>query len=190
VTNQMNLGDKIVGTDGTYPDYIVVASSGDFRLAVKPIVSFIPESAAFGFGLRFRAMNSTVAVDPECHAMIWGEIPFHTKKPTHASASVMTHSLPANLLGSKGNAANMIADLEEKKVFEGLATFVMKHFGVPNDLHHLEGDAITQGLREIMLVKLQQVESEIQGGAQPDADPDNLGYDFMAVDDDDKGTVH
>jgi hypothetical protein len=186
----MNLGDKIVGTEGTYPDYIVVATSADFRLAVKPIVSFIPESAAFGFGLRFRAMNPTAAMDPECHAVIWGEIPFNTKKPTHASASVMTHSLPANVIGDKGDATSMIADLEEKKVFEGLAEFAMQHFGKPNDLQHLEVGAITQGLREIMLIKLKQVESEVQGGAQSEADPDNFGYDFLAVDDDDKETIH
>jgi len=186
----MNLGDKITGTEGTYPDYIVVATSGDFRLAVKPIVSFIPQSAAFGFGLRFRAMNAAMPVDPNCHSVIWGDIPFHTMKPTHASASVMTHSLPAKTIASKGDAAGMIGDLEDKKLFEALATFVMRHFGMPNDLQHLEAEAITQGLREIMLTKLQQVESEVQGGVKPKADPDNLGYDFLAVDDDDKGTVH
>lgn len=191
MSSLMNLGDKIVGTEGTYPDYIVVAQSGDFRLAVKPIVSFIPQSAAFGFGLRFRAMNATMPVDPNCHSVIWGDIPFHTMKPTHASASVMTHSLPAKVIANKGDAASMIADLDEKELFLALSMFVFKHLGNPEGLQHLEAEAMTAGLREIMLTKLQQVESEVHGGAKPKADPDNLGYDFLAVDDDDdKGTVH
>jgi hypothetical protein len=103
----------------------------------------------------------------------------------------MTHSLPANTIASKGNATSMIGDLEDKNLFVSLSTFVMKHFGMPNDLQHLEGEAITQGLREIMLTKLQQVESDVQGGTKPKADPDNMAYDFLAIDDeDDKGTVH
>ena len=190
MSSPMNLGDKIMGTEGVVADYVVVASSGDFRLAVKPIVSFIPQSAAFGFGLRFRAVNVAAPVDPNCHGVIWGDIPFNTLKPTHASASVMTHSLPAKAIATKGDAAGMIADLDTKELFLQLSTFVFKHLGNPENLQHLEAEAMTDGLREIMLAKLQQVESEVQGGAKPKPDPDNLGYDFLAVDDDDKGTIH
>jgi hypothetical protein len=156
----MILGNRIDGTESTN-DYLLCAQSDNFWLAVKPIISFEPFSATFSFGLRFRSVSDLPVTDPQCHGVVWGELPFKTLKPTHASVTCLTHLLHAKELKGKGNADGLMGLLDEKGLFDALASTVMQHFGEPEGLQHLAGEAITTGLREILGEKLVSVEDEM-----------------------------
>ena len=152
----MILGNKIDGTESK-EDYLVCAQTDNFWLAVKPICQFEPFSATFSFGLRFRAGSDIPVMSPECHEVVWSGIPFKTLKPTHASATCLTHVLHAKELKGKGNPADLMALLDKKGLFQALATIVMTNMGEPEGLQHLEGEAITLGLREILGEKIASV---------------------------------
>jgi hypothetical protein len=182
------LGDKITGTEGLTPDYIVIAEANEhFVLAVKPIVSYIPQAQAFGFGLRFRAFARPPLVisDSHAHSTIWNEIPFVVFKPTHASASVCTHTLPASEISGQGNSLSLLALLAGKGLFPELAEFALGHLGEPEGLKHLEKEPIAAALEQIMGEKLAAVEA----GVNVKPDPDNLYVDFFAKPDDGE-TIH
>ncbi len=49
----------------------------------------------------------------------------------------------------------------------------MTHLDKVEDLTQLDDDAITQGLREIMVAKLKAVEAEVAHGGAPTPDPES-----------------
>lgn len=195
----MILGNRIDGTESK-EDYLVCAQANNFWLAVKPICQFDPFSATFSFGLRFRAVSDLPITSPECHEVVWSEIPFKTLKPTHASATCLTHVLHAKELKGKGNPKLLMALLEKKGLFTALATTVMNKLGNPEGLQHLAGEAITSGLREILGEKLASVDdqdanSETEMADSVDGDISAKVDKFLdLVDTDDShgggGTVH
>ncbi len=162
----MILGERINGTDSK-KDYLLCAQSKNFFLSVKPIIHFQPQNATFVFGLRFRAVSDLEVTDPNCHGIIWSDLPFKVLKPTHASVTCLTHALHAKELSGKGNATTLMALLERKKLFVALGSMVIAHLGNPEDLQHLEGEAISQGLREILGEKLASVEKSMNVETHP-----------------------
>ena len=169
----MKVGDRMVGTEGKR-DYVCIGVADDhFFLGVKPIISYMPHVATFGFGLRFRAVSDLPGPDPEIHCFVWSKIPFVNKKPTHASVGVMLAGCHASHLLQAGGADKLIEFLEgdKMKLFDHLTKFVVDTLDENNTegLKRIEPGAITVELRKIMHEKLSEVEAEMQAGKTPES---------------------
>jgi hypothetical protein len=156
----MKLGERMKGTEGN-DDYIVVGHCGMFWLGVKPLVAVLPHIESFGFGVRFRSISDQPLSDPAAHDMIWENLEFQKHEPTHASVSMISHTVKVGHLTQLSSPKAIHDKLIDEGVYTEVAKTVMENFHLQGDATWLDGDEIIKGFIAIMGEKITQAEKAI-----------------------------